>query len=206
MLCFGKSCFFRFNNPSEAKQLKQGMTLNMTQRISPSSLDYSNCNSDRLNANVTTQNGVSHRTDNTPPRVRSIPTVCFTNSNSNHNTATRSNRLEQSIEAELQEIMRQVSTEEDYMSGTYANKYAAMDSPEKDYLLEPRDIIPSTSSTDSSGSEMWPESGMGNADATSPLFSQIMATSAKRPLLMMTLMEKRLNPVQRVSTSRPSVR
>ncbi|XP_071806175.1 uncharacterized protein [Asterias amurensis] len=173
MLCFGKSCYFRFNNPSEAKQLKQGTSLNITQQHVPGSLDFANSNTDRLNANVTTsttqQNGVSHHMDYTPARVQHIPTVCFTNSNSNHNADTRSNRLEQSIEAELKEIMRQVSTEDEYESEMYSNKYAMMESPEKDYIHEPRDIIPSTSSTDSSGSEMWPEAGHLESSA-SPLF------------------------------------
>ncbi|XP_022100084.1 pleckstrin homology-like domain family B member 1 isoform X3 [Acanthaster planci] len=172
MLCFGKSCFFRFNNPSEAKRMKERSSRGDTtsQQNAPTSQDIMNLNpTDRLNANTrSSPNGLTTN-GYTPPRVQTVPTVRFSNANSNHNaTTTRSSHLEQTIEAELKEIMRQVSTEEDnFPAETYGNRHALLDSPE-DYLSQPRDVFPSTSSTDSSGSEMWPEPG--HRDSISPLF------------------------------------
>ncbi|XP_038065292.1 pleckstrin homology-like domain family B member 1 [Patiria miniata] len=167
MLCFGKSCFFRFNNPSEARRLKEKTSRGDTASQQTTATDRLNANT-RPNTNGVTTNGY------TPPRVQPFPTVNFgrSNANSNHNAATtRSSHLEQTIEAELKEIMRQVSTEDEFMNETYSNQYALLDgSPDKDYLNHPRDVIPSTSSTDSSGSEMWPEAGSNHRDSVSPLF------------------------------------
>ncbi|XP_071504556.1 pleckstrin homology-like domain family B member 1 [Diadema antillarum] len=134
MLCFGKSCFFRFNNPSEAKQLRKGLAGRQN------GMDNS-CHT-RAVYGTDAQNG-NHKNsgDDAPhnsvafPGAMTAPSgqpvhLRLNNTNSNHNAVPKS-PLEESIEAELQEIMRQVTADNDLLSETYVNKYALSESPEK---------------------------------------------------------------------------
>ncbi|XP_041470735.1 pleckstrin homology-like domain family B member 1 isoform X3 [Lytechinus variegatus] len=160
MLCFGKSCFFRFNNPSEAKQLKQGL-------CGRNGIDNgvrTTYGSDAQNGNHH-ENGETHNsvgfTEAMKPSGRPVH-LRLNNTNSNHNAIPKS-PLEESIEAELREIMRQVSNDEDLLSETYVNKYALSESPEKQ---DENDSVFSPISGLSANPDVWADTGPNSSGTT----------------------------------------
>ncbi|XP_011678771.2 pleckstrin homology-like domain family B member 1 isoform X4 [Strongylocentrotus purpuratus] len=160
MLCFGKSCFFRFNNPSEAKQLKQDL-------MGRNGIDNgvrTTYGSDAQNGNHQ-ENGETHNsvgfTEAMTPSGRPVH-LRLNNTNSNHNAIVKS-PLEESIEAELREIMRQVSSDEDLLSETYCNKYALSESPEKQ---DENDAVFSPISGLSANPDVWADTGKNSSGTT----------------------------------------
>ena len=159
MLCFGKSCYYRFNNPTEAKQLKRGLpngTASFTMNRQQS--DIANHNTEGgsiMSRTLPGHNGLSYN------GVMMSPHGYQTNTNSNHNSVPKS-PLEVTIEDELQEIIRQVSTEDNFFSETYENKYALLDSPSKGLQANNSGLALSpASTTSSSGSDIIGEQSNG---------------------------------------------
>ena len=158
MLCFGKSCFFRFNNPSEAKQLKRGL-MGIPNGVDNGGPGRTSYGTDAQNGNH--ENGETHNsigfTEAMDPSRRPVQ-LGLNNTNSNHNALK--SPLEESIEAELREIMRQVSSEEDLLSETYVNKYALSESPEKP---DESDTLFSPISGSSTNPDLWADTGAGSS-------------------------------------------
>ncbi|XP_033126102.1 pleckstrin homology-like domain family B member 1 isoform X3 [Anneissia japonica] len=147
MLCFGNTALFRFNHPLEAKRLK---TLGYSPINGSSKYSTTKQNGDVQSLNDTNRSGRSTHQMN---GVNQYPMAQKNlNSNSNRNSEEA---LEISIKADLEEIMRQVSLEDDNDGFMFENKYAILDSPFDDYKLTNNSRILSPASTSSEASTVY---------------------------------------------------
>ncbi|XP_071957351.1 uncharacterized protein [Antedon mediterranea] len=147
MLCFGNTAVFKFNHPLEAKRLK-----------SLGTLEYTPINGSTAYSSNIKQNGDVHSLNDTnrpTHQMNGMNSYPYAHKNFNSNSNRNSeDALEVSIKADLEEIMRQVSFEDDdgFM---IENKYAIFDSPLDDVKRTNNSNILSPASTSSEASTIY---------------------------------------------------
>ncbi|PIK34012.1 putative pleckstrin-likey-like domain family B member 1 isoform X3, partial [Apostichopus japonicus] len=137
MICFGKSCFFRFNNPTEAKRLKQSYPT--TQSRGEYRPQHVPQHAGRAHGST---NGSAVNSDNVYLHTGTNGLSGHGNYNSNHNAQPGGVGFDANLERELKQILQTVSDNEAILAETFAGSDEMMTaSSERQDLLSPASTI-----------------------------------------------------------------
>ncbi|XP_071842619.1 uncharacterized protein [Apostichopus japonicus] len=137
MICFGKSCFFRFNNPTEAKRLKQSYPT--TQSRGEYRPQHVPQHAGRAHGST---NGSAVNSDNVYSHTGTNGLSGHGNYNSNHNAQPGGVGFDANLERELKQILQTVSDNEAILAETFAGSDEMMTaSSERQDLLSPASTI-----------------------------------------------------------------